>query len=280
MKKYHQSNSTKKFFAYIQHEDWPISHTHDYWEFLIVIEGSLIHKINGKQEFLIEHDLCCIRPSDIHSLHNLKKKSSCHIGLRFPSDFFENYCNLLSKDLFAHISNSEQPFKFQLKLSTINRIIASTHKAFTTSSLDDYESYCLVLFFDIFRAFYYNLLEVTANNEIKSTYSNLTAQLVKAMNKPNNFQKDLSTLFNDLHYSYSHSNRIFTKEVGMSPSEYFKAKKFNYAQQLLTETNIPIIDIAKNIGYQSSANFITAFKREFNISPNEYRLNYKAPLSP
>ncbi|MCK5175105.1 MAG: helix-turn-helix domain-containing protein [Planctomycetes bacterium] len=45
--------------------------------------------------------------------------------------------------------------------------------------------------------------------------------------------------------------------------------------QLLRETNIPIIEIARRFGYHDSKNFARFFKQEMKMSPHEYRLKYE-----
>lgn len=113
------------------------------------------------------------------------------------------------------------------------------------------------------------------NPEIIPTYSSLVSHLINLISKPINLQKDLHELLDELHYSYSHANRIFTGEVGISPSKYLKQQKMNYAKQLLTETNLDLATISKAIGYNNYSNFLICFKKEFHYSPNEYRELHK-----
>lgn len=159
MEIYKQTNNKKKFFTYIQNNDWPFLHTHNYWEFLVVTQGTLVHKINGEKETLNENTICLIRPNDSHSLHNLPKQTSCHIGLRFPDKFFKNYCNIIDENLYHNFSKLDKPLQFQLNQSIVNRLVDSTHKIYTTKTLDSYESYSSVLFIDMFRALYYQFLK-------------------------------------------------------------------------------------------------------------------------
>ena len=50
-----------KDFAYnLLYHDFPILHTHNYWEFLIVLTGQYKHTINGKEELIFkeENNIC------------------------------------------------------------------------------------------------------------------------------------------------------------------------------------------------------------------------------
>ena len=49
------------------------------------------------------------------------------------------------------------------------------------------------------------------------------------------------------------------------------------ARRDLRDTDLPLIDIAENIGYSSEAAFNRAFKRQFNQTPGQMR---RMALSP
>jgi len=64
---------------------------------------------------------------------------------------------------------------------------------------------------------------------------------------------------------------IFNKCMLMTPMTYITHWRMQIAQQMLLETNIPIIEIAENAGYQSEPAFGRVFKRHFDIPPATYR---------
>lgn len=59
--------------------------------------------------------------------------------------------------------------------------------------------------------------------------------------------------------------------LGYSVSDYIKTIRLKKAQQLLSETDLPISEIAFAVGFASAAYFSTAFKAKFKISPSEYK---------
>ena len=65
-------------------------------------------------------------------------------------------------------------------------------------------------------------------------------------------------------------NRIFTKEVGRTPSDFFRNKRFEYAKTLIADTDIPLQEIAFLVGYESYPHFSTAFKRYTGSAPGDY----------
>lgn len=53
--------------------------------------------------------------------------------------------------------------------------------------------------------------------------------------------------------------------------QYVTQWRMQNAKQFLKETNIAIENIATTVGYESTASFSKAFKRQFSQNPGEYR---------
>lgn len=59
--------------------------------------------------------------------------------------------------------------------------------------------------------------------------------------------------------------------LGITPSDFIRNVRLKHAAQLLTNTQLPIGDIAIRIGYSTSKTFSSNFKRAFGVLPSEYR---------
>ncbi|WP_249866279.1 helix-turn-helix domain-containing protein [Paenibacillus konkukensis] len=69
--------------------------------------------------------------------------------------------------------------------------------------------------------------------------------------------------------------RIFKKETGVSVSDYLLEARFNYAKQLLVQTDEPVSVIAATIGYTNFSHFSKMFKRVSGLNPQDYRKQYQ-----
>ena len=72
--------------------------------------------------------------------------------------------------------------------------------------------------------------------------------------------------------SRSNLENRFRTETGKTIHQVLHDEKMNKAKQLLTDTDIAIQEIAEVCGYPSVQYFYFVFKKEFNQTPNEYRL--------
>ncbi len=74
-------------------------------------------------------------------------------------------------------------------------------------------------------------------------------------------------------YSYSerYLGKMFTKICGISFSDYVANTRMSKAKMLLCHTDIPITQIAEEIGFYDTGHFTNTFKRVVGVSPLEYR---------
>ena len=80
--------------------------------------------------------------------------------------------------------------------------------------------------------------------------------------------KDIAYKFG---YERSHLYRLFLEENGCSIQRYIIICRINRARYLLVETEMPIYEVAHEVGYESYAAFSKVFIREANLTPSEYR---------
>lgn len=68
-----------------------------------------------------------------------------------------------------------------------------------------------------------------------------------------------------------HFNRIFKTVAGISLKQYILGRKLTRAAYQLKTTNKTILEIALDFGFEYPEVFSRAFKKQFNISPLQYR---------
>jgi AraC-like DNA-binding protein len=72
-----------------------------------------------------------------------------------------------------------------------------------------------------------------------------------------------------------HFQRLFSKYLGVSPSQYILNQKIEKGISLLIETDMTIAEISFELGFQSSSNFFNAFKKYTGKTPDFYRKWYR-----
>ncbi len=71
--------------------------------------------------------------------------------------------------------------------------------------------------------------------------------------------------------STRHLSRLFQMTLGVSPQSYIMTKRLLLAKGLLTDTDIPITEIALLVGFGSVSRFNAAFKTQYRLTPSRLR---------
>lgn len=73
--------------------------------------------------------------------------------------------------------------------------------------------------------------------------------------------------------SARHLRRLFIEEIGKTPKQIANENRLNLARQLITQTALPLTEIAFASGFGSIRRFNAAFKERFKRNPSEIRRN-------
>jgi AraC-like DNA-binding protein len=68
--------------------------------------------------------------------------------------------------------------------------------------------------------------------------------------------------------------RLFRAMHGTTVFEHLRAMKLQRAREALERDGVPVSEAAYRAGYTSAANFTTAFKRRFGVSPKNLRAQF------
>lgn len=74
-----------------------------------------------------------------------------------------------------------------------------------------------------------------------------------------------------------HLRRVFQEEVGKTPKQLFSENRLNLARKLISETSLPLTEVAYASGFKSIRRFNQSYKDRFKKSPRETRKNTELP---
>lgn len=72
-------------------------------------------------------------------------------------------------------------------------------------------------------------------------------------------------------HDYSSLSKLFSARQGCTIERYFIVQKIERAKELLTDSDMPLGEIAEMLGYSSTAHLSTQFKNIEGITPTEFR---------
>ena len=74
-----------------------------------------------------------------------------------------------------------------------------------------------------------------------------------------------------VHISPFHLSRTFRQHVGLTLHGYLVQLRLRNSLQLLTDSAVDLMTLSIELGFSSHSHFSTAFRREFGLTPSEFR---------
>lgn len=265
--------SDKNFLSCrFEHTDYPYLHTHNYWEFMLVTRGTLLHKINGEMQVLEEGTLCLIRPNDSHMIKKISSEAN-HINF-IVSDFnMDRQLKIIDPQIKRRILKKSHIFMIISERSTQQYM----QNALSIQSINqDDPNYRLTLG-RLFLMFMMDLIKYMNTSSQQRTLKapQPVLQIISQINKEDNLHLSLTELAKSSGYSYVHLSRMFKEHMNMTLKEYFVSVRMNFGRLLLENTDKNIIEISNYIGYSSISHFNHTFKKRYHMTPTEYRKSWQ-----
>ena len=86
----------------------------------------------------------------------------------------------------------------------------------------------------------------------------------------------LTSVADEFYLNHSYLSRLFKEKTGSTFSEYLSAQRIEVAKQLLSGTDLSVVDVAARVGYGMSDSFSRLFKKATGLPPQKYRSLYSA----
>ena len=101
----------------------------------------------------------------------------------------------------------------------------------------------------------------------RNLFESARKQLMSRLDSP----PDLARLAQSTGTSQRRLSEAFRKCVGVTIFEFLREERMKEARHLLASTSLDIQAIALEVGFTSGANFATAFRERFGMSPSAFR---------
>ncbi|MGF0540165.1 GlxA family transcriptional regulator [Agrobacterium sp. ES01] len=82
---------------------------------------------------------------------------------------------------------------------------------------------------------------------------------------------DIAAVADKIGLSRRQLERLFQKELNATPAAIYQVLRLKTAMRLVAGTDMPLIDIAIQTGFENSSHFIRRFKKAFAVTPTSVR---------
>ncbi len=264
-------------------------HWHDEVEILYFFGGEFRLEINMEQFFVHSEALYFINPGELHSIYKEQAGSPGEDAVVFSLDIlsFDSY-DAAQMRLIQPIRNGNMRFP---------RCLLPTHPGFLSvrdAFLDTMQSFGhrpdesdvpgngavtddLTNQLFIKSSLLHILAVLSSYRLFTPTEKNLDKRVegiktvltyIRENYKEKIYIQDLAE---QVHMNEQYFCRFFKKSIGRSPMEYLNEYRIKQAMRLLKETDLPVMEVCLECGYNNLGNFLRAFKKHTETTPLKYR---------
>lgn len=246
--------------------NYPLPHTHNYYEILCILSGSVVHTINGSSYPMYKGDCCLIRPNDRHcfDFQDEEDEATLHINFMIQSAYMEHVLDAYSPQLLPSILGSSLLPPFSLTVEALSEIQRTCLQIQTPSRDPSFaeEIICKSVVNRLLGEYIHSYYAQAKNN-----YPLWLQNFVLQLNNPTFFRENTNDLLSSIPYSYSYIQRQFKEYLGSSIITYRNSVKMAAAKRLLGSTRMSVQEIAFYLGFDSVAHLNHLFKKQFGITP-------------
>ncbi|MCD8194524.1 MAG: GyrI-like domain-containing protein [Tannerellaceae bacterium] len=118
-----------------------------------------------------------------------------------------------------------------------------------------------------------NLKRWRTHQTIHTAYYHSVERVISYIHNKPGLPLTLTELAREAHISEYHFHRIFKAILNESPGEYIQRVRLEKAAFKLQTTQLPLVEIAGEVGYQTPYALSKAFKKRYGVTPSAYRRN-------
>lgn len=244
-------------------------HWHRSIEILAPIKGTLSIWIEGRVRTIKPGEIYIINTEEIHSILANKMESYKGYALQISYEYLKECYSEIDSIYFKQV---KEPVVLK-KMITYIKKISNDYKIKNTH-------YSLKVGSTLLMMVYTLLTEQKARrNDAKIIVSDkYRERIIEVVNYiGDNYKEDITGEFlaNYFNLSYGHLSRLFKKHLKITIKEYLTIVRLNKCKCELINSDYSIIQIALENGFPNIQSFYKAFKKEFKVTPVEYRRNIK-----
>ncbi len=73
-------------------------------------------------------------------------------------------------------------------------------------------------------------------------------------------------------------SRVFAREARITPAEFVERARVDAARVMLESSRAPLKTVAYQCGFRDAQHMRSVFNRRLGVTPQQFRLNFAAPV--
>lgn len=250
---------------------YPLHH-HNFAELSLVVDGTGTEILNGTPHRFKRGTVSLLLPHHIHEIrldnppvHKYNCMFDIHLLFLSPSDQeFGNYLLQTGRQLPSHYDLNEEQTVYMIEWFESMKLEYESKRFAKETSLRSKLLEALVF---LTRTLYDS--SEPDPSAVQSQSSVL--ELLDYMHLHYNEELSLTNLADHYNWNASYVSRLFKQQVGQTFIHYLHSLRVGRAASLLATTDMDIVDISVEVGFDHARTLRRAFKKLKGMTPKQYR---------
>ncbi|WP_394525536.1 helix-turn-helix domain-containing protein [Lacrimispora sp. JR3] len=278
-RQYMNSGAFEVFYYKDMNLDHIQDHSHPYYEVYFFLSGDVTYEVEGIRYPLQYGDYLLIPPgAKHHPIFHSSGKNYQRFVLWISNEYYESMCSW-SKDFSYTFQYAEENRQYRFRTDFITfqniqgRLLELLEELHGTRPFHMLNAELLVhSFLLLINRITYEML-----HQVPQTYENvLYLNVCDYINNHLNENLSLDHLASFFYSSKYHLSHVFKDNMGISIHQYIIKKRLNASKNGIL-SGIPFTELYHQYGFSDYTSFYRAFKKEFGLSPREFREQKELP---
>lgn len=234
---------------------------------MFLLEGSLQLSLDGRTHTLLTHDILFLKPREIHAVLDTSTDINV-LGIFIPTDFLDTYCPDLEQISFSThtVRCSEENPVYVSLCTSIAQMILHTIKNDSCTRMKLISSVTSILI-QLIEAFGIKNVSSDDNDYLRQQISAILSYLNEHLDE----KITLSSAAQVLGFHPQYFSVFFKKHFQYTFVDYVTNLRVSKSLNDLIYSDRSITEIALHHGFSSHKTYSTAFRKNYGITPSEYR---------
>ncbi|MBO4928726.1 MAG: helix-turn-helix transcriptional regulator [Clostridiales bacterium] len=252
------------------------SHWHDDVEFLVILRGNMQCSVNGEIVELHPDEGLFVNARQVHDAQSVEKRECEYVMVRFHPVLLCATRSIENRYVLPVIENASCPYQvLSPEIEWQRNILDAVLRVYYMRHETTLELGAQGQFFAIWEHLFRHLGSAPAKTREVSPQLTQLKSMISFIADNYHGKITLDDICASGNMGKTSCCQVFQKYLNQTPNMYLTMFRLRKGAERLAQTDMPIVDIAYEVGFSGASYFAEAFKKNVGEMPSEFRKRHR-----